>query len=163
MENIKDVYEDEELVKDNLKKFSKAQQVFSEEALLHRSDTSSLSQHNIQYTVLLKAYVKDFERNSENKRKNKEDLFQIAKMLLKWIPILNIIFIFLTLACLAWDRVDILEALPGLLTSMASLLGTFMVVPKMITKYLFNKKEEEHLAKIISKIQKYDRNIREGL
>ena len=37
-----------------------------------------------------------------------------------------------------------------------------MVIPKMITKYLFNEKEEEHLAEIISKIQEYDRDIRRG-
>ena len=43
------------------------------------------------------------------------------------------------------------------------MLGTFMVVPQMITKYLFNKKEEENLAAIISKIQKYDRDIRGDL
>ena len=163
MENAKDIYKDEELVKDNLKKHRKVQQVLSEEALLHQSDATSLSQHNIQYTALLKAYVKDFERNSDNKRRNKEDLFKIAKMLLTWIPILDTILIFLTLVCLAWDRIDIFEALPGLFTAMTSLLGTFMVVPKMITKYLFNKNEEEHLANIISKIQEYDKNIREGL
>ena len=34
--------EDEEVIKNNLKKFSKAQQVNSDEALLHKSDTSSL-------------------------------------------------------------------------------------------------------------------------
>ena len=58
--------EDEEVIKNNLKKFSKAQQVNSDEALLHKSDTSSLSKHNKQYTTLLKAYVKYFEINSKN-------------------------------------------------------------------------------------------------
>ena len=38
-----------------------------------------------------------------------------------------------------------------------------MMIPKMITRYLFNKSEEEHLAEIIGKIQEYDKNIRNGM
>ena len=80
--------------------------------------------------------------------------------MLLWIPMATIIFMFVTLFCLAIGKVDVIETLPGLFTALATLLGTFMIVPQMITKYLFNKKEEEHLAEIISKIQKYDKDIR---
>ena len=70
---------------------------------------------------------------------------------------------FIILGCLALGYIDVIESIPGLLASVLSLIGTFMAVPQMITKYLFNEKEEEHLAKIISKIQEYDRDIRGDL
>lgn len=155
--------EDEEVIKKNLRKFASAQQVNSDEALLHKSDTSSLSKHNKQYTALLKAYVKYFKLNSENKSKNKEELFSIAKGLLFWMPLCTVIFIFATLILLAIGIIDFLESLPGLFTALVSLIGTFMVVPQMITEYLFNKEEEKHLTDIIGKIQEYDRDIRGGI
>lgn len=163
MKNEKNLKKDEELVRDNLKRINRDQRIESDEALLHKSDTSSLSKHNKQYTALLKAYVNDFIRNSESKKKNKEDLFKIAKNLLIWIPIFSGLFIFLTLICLVFNLIDMVESLPVLFTALTSLLGTFMAVPQMITKYLFNEKEEEHLAAIISKIQEYDRDIRGDL
>lgn len=159
----KEKFEDEELVKKNLERFHKIQRIESDDALLHKSDTSNLSKHNKQYTALLKAYVKDFKRNSIIKKENKQTLFRIAKNLLIGIPIVICLFMFVTLGCLAFNKIDVLESLPGLFTALGSLLGTFMVVPKMITQYLFNEKEEEHLAEIISKIQEYDRDIRGDL
>ncbi|GFH96393.1 hypothetical protein IMSAGC003_02949 [Lachnospiraceae bacterium] len=159
----RDYKRDEKLITENLKKIQSSQRVQTDEGLLYKSDTSSLSKHNTQYTTLLKAYVKDFKKNSKNKRKNKEDLFKIAKKLLIWTPIVSGFFILLTLGCLVFNLISVVETLPILFTSLTSLLGTFMVVPQMITKYLFNKKEEENLAAIISKIQKYDRDIRGDL
>lgn len=151
------------LIKQNIETLTGFNRVETDGALLHKSDTSNLSEHNEQYTELLKAYVEDFKYNAINKRKNKQELFMIAKNLLKWIPIITFIFMFVTLMCMAFGKVDVLEALSGLVTALAALLGTFMIVPKMITKYLFNKKEEKHLAEIISKIQDYDREIRGDL
>ena len=54
------------------------------------------------------------------------------------------------------------EALPGLISAITTLSGTFMIISQLITEYLFNK-EEKHLAESISKIQEYDRDIRGGL
>ena len=153
----------ERLVKENLKRFDRAQPVKSDKALLYKSDTSSLSKHNKQYTALLKAYVESFKYNLENNKKNKEDLFKIAKGLLIFIPIFTILFMFTTLYCLSCNKIDVWESLPGMLTALTSLIGTFMVIPHMITEYLFNKEEEAHLANIISKIQEYDRDIRGSL
>ena len=156
----KETLRKKELILQNLATATNVQQIKTEDALLHRSDASSLSEHNEHYTALLRAYVEEFRENSQNKRKNKEDLFNIAKKLLIFVPLGTFIFLIATLGLFALDKISIFESLPGLFTAIASLLGTYMVVPQMITKYLFNKKEEEHLAKIISKIQKYDRDIR---
>lgn len=152
--------EDEEVVRNNLRRFDEAQQVNSDEALLHKSDTSNLSKHNEQYTKLLKVYVKYFELNSEKKHKNKEDIFKITKALLLGVPVCTVVFIFTALILLACGKIDILQTIPELITVLVALISTFMVVPQMITEYLFNKEEENHLAEIIGKIQEYDRDIR---
>lgn len=151
------------IVSQNIESIMYAPQIKSYEALLHNSDTSSLFEHNKQYTALLKAYVKDFEQNSIEKKKNKKQLFKIAKGLLIFAPLFTVLYMFITLGCLVFQKIDLLETLPGLFTALASLIGTFMVVPQMITNYLFNKKEENHLYEIISKIQEYDKEIRGGL
>lgn len=44
--------------------------------------------------------------------------------------------------------------------ALGSLLGTYILIPKMITGYLFNEKEEKYLSEIIGKIQDYDKDIR---
>lgn len=134
-------------------------EVESDEAL-RKGDRASLLEHNKQYTALLQAYVKDFETNSVNKAKNKQHLFQISMILLVGIPGFSLFLIVGTLGALMFGCITGLEALPELFAALVSLLGTFMVIPKIITKYLFNKKEEENLVNIINKIQEYDRDIR---
>lgn len=153
--------ESKNLISKNLERIRGIQQVKSDNELLYNSDMSSLSEHNYQYTLLLCAYVQDFLENSAKKRKHKEDMFQIAKEMLRYVPVATLCFAVVTLICLVYDTIDALEAMPGVCVALSTLLGTFMVIPKMITKYLFNKREEEHLKEIIGKIQEYDRNIRE--
>lgn len=162
MEKTKDISSKEKKVSQILSRNADVQPVKSDKAL-RKSDTSSLSNHNEQYTELLKAYVEYFKDNSLNKNKNKQDLFKFTKRLLFWIPLSTIVLMFASLILIAYDKIDILEALPELITAMGTLIGTFMVIPKMITKYLFNKEEEKYLTEIIGKIQKYDRDIRDGL
>ena len=137
-------------------------QIKSEQEL-QQGDTSSLLRHNQLYTRLLEAYVKDFENNSVSKLENKRKLFIIAMILLCVIPMTSLVIIGATLLCLANKWITALESISELITAMVAFISTFMVIPKMITKYLFNKKEEEHLANIIGKIQAYDKDIRGGL
>ena len=72
-------------------------------------------------------------------------------------------FISGTLMGIIAQKIDTLEGFASLFTALGTLIGTFMMIPKMITRYLFNKSEEEHLAEIIGKIQEYDKNIRNGM
>lgn len=155
----KEVLTQKDLIIQNLSNFSNAQCIRTDDAL-RRSDASSLTEHNIYYTTLLRAYVEDFKNTSIKKRKNQEELFKVAKNLLLFIPLLTFLFLIVTIVLFGFNKVDFVETLPGLFTALASLLGTYMVIPKMITKYLFNENEEEHLAQIIGKIQKYDKDIR---
>lgn len=154
---------EQQLVEQNLPSIGRGQQVKEEKDLLHGSDASSLSKHNELYTTLLKAYIDDFILNSENKRNNKRELFKISKQLLLLVPTLTMIVVLLVVVCLAKDRLGIVETIVTLISALTTLLGTLLIIPKMITKYLFNKKEDEYLANIIEKIQDYDSKIREQL
>lgn len=152
-------FQQQEEIRQNIQSTVNLLSVKSDEEL-HRGDTTSLLEHNQQYTALLNAYVKDFKRNSKSKIKNKKCVFTISMILLAGIPLFSLFLIAATLICLACGCITAIESLPELLAALASLLGTFMAIPKIITKYLFNKDEEDHLAVIINKIQDYDRDIR---
>ncbi len=154
---------EENLINSNLPDDSGEQTVDSDSKLLRNSDTNSLSAHNDQYTALLKAYVDNFKSISTDKKKHKTDMFKIAKRLLFWIPIATFVIIFASLYCVVTGKLTAVEVLPELVTALGTVIGTFWVIPQMITGYLFNEKEEEHLKEVIGKIQDYDRDIRGGL
>lgn len=46
------------------------------------------------------------------------------------------------------------------ITSLAETLSAIIVLPKIIAKYLFNKKEDDNKIKIISRMQKYNKGKR---
>lgn len=151
------------LITQNLSNISDKKPISSDEELLHKSDTSSLSQHNLQYTLLLTTYVNNFKIISTYKIKNRQEIFNIAKKLLLGVPFTTLALIAIIIFFITENKLSILEALSGIIAALVALIGTFMVIPKIITKYLFNKNEEDHLATIIGKIQEYDKNIRERL
>lgn len=150
-------------VENNLPQNVPDEVVDSDAKMVHNSDAKNLSEHNEHYTALLKSYVDNFNKTSKAKEKYKKDIFQIAKILLVSIPIGTLIIVVGSLVIIALGMATSLELLPELLTALGTLAGTFLVIPQMITGYLFNEKEEDHLAEIIGKIQDYDRNIRDAL
>lgn len=151
------------LISQNTEHITTDSQILVSSELLQKSDTTNLSAHNKQYTLLLQSYINYFNVTSKDKRKNKKILFTISMILLVGIPVVTILIMLIILYCLATDKIDVFESLPELIATLSTLFGTFIIIPKMITKYLFNKKEDDHLANIISKIQEYDKNIRDGL
>ncbi len=158
-----DEQEEMDLVRNNLPDAKGAHDEISDAKLLRANDATNLTAHNDKYTELLGTYVENFRLVSEAKRSNKESLFKVAKAILIWIPIVTFVVIILSLVLVAAGAMTAVEAIPGLATALGTVVGTFLLIPQMITGYLFNEKEEEHLQTIISKIQEYDRDIRGGL
>ncbi len=152
--------QEERLVEDNLPPMPQRQMIASDNQLLYSSDTTNLSEHNKQYTRLLKAYVDNFEKSFKEKQEAKKKLLWIAIALLVGIPVCTMIITCATLYCMVRGEATALEVWPGLLVASGALIGTYMVIPKMVTGYLFHTQEECHLAEIISKIQDYDKEIR---
>ena len=46
---------------------------------------------------------------------------------------------------------------------MVALITVFIVLPKIMTKYLFDTEEEKNIYSIVKQIQDYDKIIREDL
>lgn len=152
--------QEENLVEQNLPPMPEEQIVDSDDKLLHNSDATNLREHNNQYTKLLEAYVENSIHILEDKRLKKEGLFNIAKGILKYMPIGTFLVIGTALWLIGIGKVEGIEVLPEIITALGALVGAYIVIPNMITGYLFNEKEEEHLAEIIGKIQDYDKEIR---
>ena len=152
--------QDINLVESNLPSALEEQAIVSDDQLLHNSDTSSLYEHNKQYTELLRTYVDNFKKNSEEKRTGKKQLFCIAKVLLIVVPIITVLVVGVSLYGTFSGQVEAFALFPDVILALGSLLGTYILIPKMITGYLFNEKEEKYLSEIIGKIQDYDKDIR---
>ncbi len=50
-----------------------------------------------------------------------------------------------------------------IISSMAAMMTVFIVLPKIMTKYLFDVEEEKNIYNIVKQIQDYDQVIRENL
>lgn len=157
------VRDDAALVNRNLPGETKAQELDSDEKLLHSSDTNSLSAHNEQYTDILKAYVTNYEQSAAYKRIARKYLFNISMGLMIALPVLVVISVVMAMLCVVLGGAEVLDLLPALITALGTFAGTYMLIHEIIAKYMFSEKEEEHLANIIDRIQEYDKEIRDGL
>jgi hypothetical protein len=120
---------------------------------LQYSDIECLSLHNDQYTVLLKAYIDNFQQISVTKRVHKEEMYETSRDLLVGVPTCTFILILLLLLLVSTGKVTSIETIPEIIMAAISMIGTFIAIPKMITSYLFNKKEEETMANEIEKFK----------
>ena len=50
-----------------------------------------------------------------------------------------------------------------IISSMAAMMTVFIVLPKIMSKYLFDVEEEKNIYNIVKQIQDYDQVIRENL
>ena len=63
------------------------------------------------------------------------------------------------------NKVEIgyMEIITSIISSMVALITVFIVLPKIMTKYLFDTEEEKNIYSIVKQIQDYDKIIREDL
>lgn len=107
-----------------------------------------------RYTKLLDNYVKSTWC--------RYILKEIHKWIFFWLVAIGCVvglFIFyrITNTILSFDDIDkIIDGTPLVITAMVSFIFTIIVVPVTITKYLFNRNEEDSVTKIIELTQKHD-------
>lgn len=125
---------------------------------LNRSDKTSMALHNSQYDKLLRVYVEKTEKTFK---------FRIlyAKWFL-WVSLI-ILWVILILLCLtvyfSMKSEMAIEKISVLIPVSISFLTVYIVIPKIITNYLFNEKEEEYTANVIGNIQEFDKEVRRNL
>lgn len=121
------------LISQNTEHITTDSQILVSSELLQKSDTTNLSAHNKQYTLLLQSYINYFNVTSKDKRKNKKILFTISMILLVGIPVVTILIMLIILYCLATDKIDVFESLPELIATLLTLFGTFIIIHDFTT------------------------------
>lgn len=130
----------------------------SDEELLRDSDTISMKLHNNQYDELLTCYVVHTKSSFKTKQLYKKIFFWCSIGILVSIVIL---LIFTTIVCI-FRKFDT-SVISILVPVATSFLTVFIVIPQIITKYLFNEMEEENISKMVGNIQQMDREIRKNI
>jgi hypothetical protein len=119
-----------------------------------------LPKHNAVYTNLLKIYENTTRINIYLKVLFKFTFFIVAiyiwlKMVFifndSFYSVLNIIKTNKTL-----DSQAVLDLIATFIPPLVSLTTSFIIIPKIIAKYLFNIKEEKSMVEIINNLQRYD-------
>ncbi len=130
------------------------------------SNSKEYNKHTEKYTSLLTNYITQTESSNKTKNLLKIIFFAIiiAIMILLTVSFLGALFItfrFVYKMSIAKNTAAIpAESVASLITAVISSFLTMLVsllkLPKIIAKYLFNPKEDENMATVISHIQKYD-------
>lgn len=118
---------------------------------------NAMSEHSARYTKLLEEYIENSKRTAEQKKRFKDIFFKVA------IWTLCLSFLLFAVICLYFSTQDCseidIEDLSGLISSLIGLLSLYIIIPRIIAEYLFNVKEDEHMAKIVKSVQKYDAKV----
>lgn len=127
-------------------------------------------EHGNQYTDLLKFYIKNVRISNILKIVLKISFFIIIILIMVVLSLFFGYSIYKSFEII--DNLDILqdnskhnsiESIIGvigtLISSFTTLLVSIIKLPEIIAKYLFNRKEEAHMSKIIENIQNYDVQI----
>lgn len=111
--------------------------------------------HEASYTDILDAYTENVRETIKTKRCYKTIVFWTSMVLLVATFLLLVITI-ITFA-LKKQQPEIIEWCSAFIPAIVSFLTVFIVIPKVITKYLFNSEEEKYMSEIIKNIQTYDK------
>lgn len=109
------------------------------------------------YTNILSAYCNYLIENNNKKTKNKKIVFWVSlAMLLISFLVTFASPIYLYIVGFTNDSTAyIITILPILI----SFVTSFMIIPNIITNYLFNKEEEKYMTEIVTNTQKFDYDI----
>lgn len=154
---VQDVYEDDTLgpyVKKLIEELgeSKDDPMLSDDVF-----NESRTAHEGSYTKILKAYEDSIQNTLEKKSNYKPKVFWLSFFILvsSYCLVLLLSIALIVAACITgslflWS-ITIIEVL-------SSFVSTFIVIPKVITSYLFNTEEEKYMSEIIKSIQDYDKD-----
>ena len=127
------------------------------------NDIVSMESHNDSYTSILKAYSDGLNSNIQFKNECKKWFFWLCFCVLVSICIALIgILVYISYMTFAYPHVAFsvsnIAAIVGSIGT--AFVSSFIIIPRIITEYLFNLKEEKNMMEIIQNIQKHDLVIR---
>ncbi len=104
------------------------------------------------FNKLLDAYIDAFSNKTDKQNRLKKPFFWIILVILILITIAPIATS-ITLAVVG--GLSDIQYISVIVACFVELLTAFIVLPKIIAKYLFNLKEDKHFIKIVKTMQKY--------
>lgn len=113
--------------------------------------------HSKKYTDILRVFIKNSKGTLKQKLMFKCIFFYFS---LASLGLITLLFIILSIILTTKNTNEVnISVLSTLGTTFVSLLSMYLIIPKIIAKYLFNRKEDENMTTIIKSIQKYDEKV----
>lgn len=128
---------------------------------MKNDDRLRMRERNEKYTEILNVYTINVKRVLLVKL-----IFRIIFLI---VSIGALVGTFGLFAYILWGvitqkiKVNYVETIVAVLSSMVSLITVFIVLPQIMTKYLFDIEEEKNIYNVVKQIQDYDQIIRENL
>lgn len=130
------------------------------------SEDEQLSPHQKytkEYVEILKAYKIQYQKSATDKNDLKREFFAVIKSLMYWmiaVFVIAVIGSFTIMRIMIKYRYSSIELLISTIVpivgSFATMAISILKLPKIIARYLFNKKEDELMKDIIQNIQTYE-------
>ncbi len=158
--HVREVGDDNETTRNML--FNNPTTPINNDYELKKCDSAAMIDHSDEYTKLLKSYVKNVETTLADKRIHKWVFFVFSIIVLSAITVAlgTVVYHIYTNSINNVDFIVDINIISLLTTVLISFLTTFIVIPNIITNYLFNIEEEKNMSTVIKNIQEYDGNIR---
>lgn len=115
-----------------------------------------IGEHLGQYTNLLDAFKENFKNTFKQKLKEKNIFFIFSLTLL---GTMTIAFAFLSCWIIVNNKKIEIATLTAFVSAFASLLSLYIIFPKIIAEYLFNKNEDDKMVELIKGIQEHDMGL----
>lgn len=128
------------------------------------NDINSIKTHNMYFDEILAEYSMNIKNSNLLKVNLKMDFYWFCKDFMLGILFIQFIAIFVMCGLCSSGIIIPESTLNTLLISVTgTLLTSFIVLPIIIAKYLFNPNEERYTGEVIKNIQKHDSMIRKFL
>ena len=101
-----------------------------------------------KYGRILSSYENHIAKTLKFKRTYKHFVF--------WISLSILVITFIAFFCVSLFAREVFDSLRFTVSSLISLVTIFIVIPQIISRYLFNKDEEKYMCEIVKNIQKHD-------
>lgn len=128
---------------------------------LSKDDCDRMKERNGKYSEILSVYTKNVKRVLWIKL-----IFRVIFLLVSVGALVGTFVLFcVILRWIACEKIDIgyMEAIVSIVSSMVSMITVFIVLPKIMTKYLFDIEEEKNIYNMVKQIQDYDQMIRKNM
>lgn len=146
---------------DVLNRLGKKYSNYNSDEELQRDDRLRMKERNEKYSEILSLYTSDVKKVLWTKF-----IFRIIFLVVSLAALIGTFVVFcVVLWWLIHKNVNVgyLETIVSVLSSMVSMVTVFIVLPKIMTKYLFDTEEEKNIYNVVKQIQDYDQVIRSNL